>query len=368
MNNKILYPTSSELKDVLFDSVLHSELMSFLRSKGIYYFNTSREDAAMLTSRLLLDADSLARLRQYAYRTTTKSLLSGFTLVSDSFFDLNSIYETLQEKEVLKKDGYHLKTLYKISNKKYGGSIVYQKRKPGKNTFLKYEERDISFVMESLSEKHWQVEIDGESSTDGKVIQQMFGAAVKGKEITMEEILFDNLSDDNKRTLFDRLVKEGLGNEWAIEDVLRLTLKKPKSQIEEEDDDEKSADSDGKKETVEDVKEATKEQLTGIAQAILEGKNLRENKFVHLAEEGGYVFSSMTYLFERKKDNCHLKLRAEFKGSPKIFEVSLEGFSRTATDAEDDVVTELTEEQNYAFRSTFWNAAKKIYNELKSKG
>ena len=321
----------------------------------------------MLTSRLLLDAYNLNRIRQYAYRATNKSLLSGFTMVSESFFELNSIYESIQEKEVLKKDGYQLKSLYKISNQKYGGSIVFRKRKPGKNAFLKYEERDISFVMEALSKNNWQVEIDGENSADGKVIQHMFGAAVKGKEIKIEEILFDNLSDDNKIILFDRLAKEGLGKEWFIEDVLRLTLKKPKPQMDENIDEERVEETEEKKETVEEEKEATQEQLSGIAKAILEGKNLRENKFVHLAEDGGYVFSSMTYLFERKKDNFHLKLRAEFKGSPKIFEVSLEGFSRTVTVPEDDMLTELSEKENFEFRSNFWNVAKKIYNELKTK-
>lgn len=368
MNSKTIYPTSGELRDVLFDNVRHTDLLNFLRSRGVYYFNTSKEDAAMLSSRLLFDGDALEQLRQSAYRASQKSLLSGFSLVSDSFFELNSIYESIQDREVLKKDGYHLKSLYKIGDKKFGGSITFRKRRPGKNAFLKYEERDIFFRMEEISKKNWQVEIDGENSTDGKVIQQMFTVAVKGKEIKMEEILFDGLSDEDKRNLFDRLVKEGLGKEWKIEDVLRLTLKKPKSQTEEDTEEEDTIDAEGKENKAkEEVKEATQEQLSGIAQAILEGKNLRENKFVHMAEEGGYVFSSMTYMFERSKDNCHLKIRAEFKGNPKIFEVSLEGFSKTPGDAEDDVVVELTEEQNYEYRSQFWNAAKKIYNELKKK-
>ena len=367
-SSKTIYPSSGELRDVLLDNVRHSDLLSFLRSRGVYYFNSSKADAAMLSSRLLLDGDALEQLRQNAYRNSQKSLLSGFSLVSDSFFDLNSIYETIQEKEVLEKDGYHLKSLYKIGDKKFGGSITFRKRRPGKNAFLKYEERDIFFRMEEISKKNWQVEIDGEYSTDGKVIQQMFTAAVKGKEIKMEEILFDALSDEDKRNLFDRLVKEGLGKEWKIEDVLRLTLKKPKHQTEEDTEEEDTIEPEEKENKVkEEVKEATQEQLSGIAQAILEGKNLRENKFVHMAEEGGYVFSSMTYMFERRKDNCHLKIRAEFKGNPKIFEVSLEGFSKTQGDAEDDVVSELTEEQNYEYRSQFWNAAKKIYNELKNK-
>jgi len=368
-DNKIIYPRFNELRDVLSDSVLHSELMDFLRSKGIFYFNSSLKDAAMLTSRLLFSAGDLEVIRQYAYRTSQKSLLSGFTLVSESFFDLNSIYETIQEKEVLKKDGYHLRTLEKLGDKKFRGRIVYRKRKPGRNEFLKIEERSINFSMEALTEKQWQVEIDGESSADGKVIQQMFTMAVKGKDIKMEEILFDALSDADKITFFNRLVKEGLGDEWVIEDVLRLTLKKPKSQTEEsEEPDENASKGDEKKEAKdEEVKEASKEQLSGITQAILEGKNLRENKFVHLAEEGGYVFSSMTYMFVRSKDNSHLKIRAEFKGNPKIFEVSLEGFSRTATDAGDDMVMGLSEEDNRKYRSRFWNAAKKIYLDLYTK-
>lgn len=354
-DKKIIYPSSNELKDVLFDSVKHSELMSFLQGRGVFYLNTSREDAAMLTSRLLLDADGLETIRQFACNTSNKSLLSGFTMVADSSFELNSLYDTILDREVLKKGGYHLKTLSKIGDSKFEGNIIYQKRRPGKNVFLKYEERDISFTMERHADNNWQVEIDGENSNDGKVIQQMFMVATKEKGVKVEEILFDGISNEDKISFFDRLAKEGLDEQWIIKDVLRLTLKKPKPQAEETTEEEKEGEE----------KEATQEQLSGIAQAILEGENLRENKFVHLAEKGGYVFSSMTYLFERKADNCHLKIRAEFKGSPKIFEVSLEGFSQTVTDAEEGVVAQLSPKQNYQLRSAFWNAAKKIYNELR---
>lgn len=215
-----------------------------------------------------------------------------------------------------------------------------------------------------LSDKLWQVETDGENSTDGKVIQQMFSTAIRGKEIKVDEILFDNLSDSTKIEFFDRLAKEGLSTEWSIVDVLRLTLKKPKAQTELSEDDEDDVATAEREAEKEEVKEATKEQLSGIAQAILEGKNLRENKFVHMAEEGGYIFSSMTYLFERSKDGSHLKLRAEFKGNPRIFEVCLEGFSKADMKAEDDVVTGLSVEENYEYRSTFWNSAKRIYSEL----
>ena len=366
-DNTKFYPTPNELRDVLRDSVRHTELLNFMRSKGVFFLNASHEDAASLASRHVFDGKGIEQLRKYAYRATHKSILSGFTMVSDSFFDLESVYNTIREKEVLKKDGYKLNYLYNTGSKKYGGSVVFTKRKPGRNAFLRYEERTINFTMETLSDKLWQVETDGENSTDGKVIQQMFATAVRGKEIKVDEIMFDNLPDASKIVFFDRLAKEGLGSEWSIVDVLRLTLKKPKAQKESSEEEEEDVATAERGTEKEEVKEATQEQLSGIAQAILEGKNLRENKFVHMAEEGGYIFSSMTYLFERSKDGSHLKLRAEFKGNPRIFEVCLEGYSKADMEAEDDVVAGLSDEENYEYRSAFWNSAKRIYSELTTK-
>lgn len=364
----ISYPNSNELRDVVNESVKQSELLSFLRKKGIFYLNASHEDSAMLTSRLLLDGDDLNEIRRYAYKNVNKSLLSGFTLESNSIFDLESVYNTIRERETFKKEGYKLKALYKVGGKtkEFGGSVEYRRFRPGRTAFLKEEKHEISFRIKELSKKQWQVEVDGESSSDGKAIQKLFTMAVRGKDITIEELRLDSLSNAKTITFFDRLVKEGLDNEWAIEDILRLTLRRSKDKNEQDEVIEEESDATSEEEREVEVKEAPKEQLSGISQAILEGKNLRENKFVRMAEEDGYLFASMTYMFERKKDNSHIKLRAEFKGNPKIFEVSLESFSKPDSDLSDGDTVDLTDDQNYQYRTIFWNNAKKIYNELVS--
>lgn len=230
---------------------------------------------------------------------------------------------------------------------------------------MKEEKHEISFRIKALSKKKWQVEVDGESSNDGKAILKLFSMAVRGKNIAIDELRLDSLSNANTITFFDRLVKEGLDKEWAIVDILRLTLRRSKDKNENEEEVEDENETHGGDETKnEDVKEAPKEQLSGISQAILEGKNLRENKFVRMAEEDGYLFASMTYMFERKKDNSHMQLRAEFKGNPKIFEVSLESFSKTGNEQTDGDTMDLTDDLNYHYRTLFWNNAKKIYKEL----
>lgn len=362
------YPNSYELKDVINESVKQSELLTFLRKKGIFYMNASHEDSSMLTARLLLDGDDLNNIRVYAYKNVNKSLLSGFTLESHSVFDLESVYNTIREKETFKKEGYKLKALYKVGGKtkEFGGSVEYRRLRPGKTAFLKEEKHEISFRIKELSTKQWQVEVDGESSGDGKAIQKLFSMAVRGKDITIDELRLDGLSNANTISFFDRLVKEGLNNDWVIEDILRLTLRRSKDKIEQAEENNEEMDTANENDESGDVevKEAQQEQLSGISQAILEGKNLRENKFVRMAEEDGYLFASMTYMFERKSDNSHIQIRAEFKGNPKIFEVSLESFSKLGTDTSSDDGVDLSEEQDYQYRTLFWNNAKKIYNEL----
>lgn len=366
-DTNINYPYSNELRDVINESVKQNELLDFLRKKGIFYLNASHEDSSMLTARLLLDGNDLNEIRHYAYKTVNKSLLSGFTLESKSIFNLESVYNTIRDKETFKKDGYRLKALYKIGKKgnEFGGSVEYRRLRPGKTAFLKEERHEISFRIKELSKEKWQVEVDGESSSDGKAILKLFSMAVHGKDIVINELRLDGLSNTNTITFFDRLVKEGLDMEWAIVDILRLTLRRSKDKNENEDEfKDEDETSEGEKTQNEEVKEAPQEQLSGISQAILEGKNLRENKFVRMAEEDGYLFASMTYLFERKKDNSKMQLRAEFKGCPKIFEVSLESFSKAETDKIDDDTVDLTDDQNYYYRTLFWNNAKKIYQEL----
>lgn len=70
---------------------------------------------------------------------------------------------------MFKKEGYKLKTLYKVggNTKEFCGSVEYRRFRPGRTAFLKEEKHEISFRIKELSKKQWQVEVDGESSSDG---------------------------------------------------------------------------------------------------------------------------------------------------------------------------------------------------------
>ena len=355
------YPNSYELSDVIKDYVRQTDLLAFLRSKGIFYFNASHEKSSELTSHILFDAEEINRIRKIAYRENHNYILSGVTFVSDSTFNLEDLYNNIREEEKYLKFGYNLKSLLRIADNQYEGCIEYTRKRIGKTTFLKYELHEISFKIIKLSDFEWRLEIDGDSSNDCIEIQKLFSKIVKDQNIKYKELNITSLTVDQTILFFDRLAKEGLDGQWEIKDILRLTLKNNRNDNKESNEIESSENEDEQND-----KEATKEQLTGISQAILEGKNLRENTFVHHAEKSGYLFSSMTYQFEHKENNCQLKIRAEFKGNPKLFEVSLESCSIPSDDNDLSNINSITitEEQNYKIRSQFWNSALSIYMDL----
>lgn len=358
---KITYPDANDLITILIESVRRSDLVRFLSSKGVFYYNASTEDLAHKTASMILDYEDLEQIRRFAYRNSNKNILSGFSLKSDCAFDIADIYSAIRDKGVLKTDGYELRSISKVvtddkTKIQYKGSVTYTSKKAGRMEFIRTEERDVSFVMKQNGDKNWQVEIDGGKSSDGKTIHKMLLQIVKGRNIFIDEIRIDNLSRKNTIEFFDRLTKEGLGSPWQIEDIAHITLKRDDKTDSNEDESDDASE-----------KEATEEQLSGITQAVLEGKNLRENSFVHHAEESGYIFTAMTYIFANTTAGNKLTFKAEFKGSPKIFEVCLENYQQNDIEKADfeDALSSLDEKENIEYRSMFWNNAKKIYDELK---
>lgn len=360
MTNKqpVKYPSPKDLEYILSDSVKKAALTAFLRKRGIFYFNTTQVDLARQLAFILWDAEALEEFRAMAYRASNKKILSGFSLSSSKPFELNQIYDTVREKGVLTPSGYKLNVISKKvkgNETTYEGTLSYTKNSAGRIAFIRTEERDASFTMKRVSEREWQVEVDGGKSNDGKAVLTMLENIVKDHEISMRTMRIDSLTKGQTIIFFDKLAKQGLSGEWIIEDVGRIYIKKEAGTKEAEDD---------TSETSEDSSEVTGEDLSGISNAILEGQNLREHEFVRKAEAAGYAFTSMTYLFSNKKTGAKVKLRAEFKGSPKIFEVALEDYALPNTNDDNGFSSELDnleDKENMRIRSEFWNNAQSIY-------
>lgn len=194
---KITYPDANDLITILIESVRRSDLVRFLSSKGEFFYNASTEDLARKTASMILDYEDLEQIRRFAYRNSNKNILSGFSLKSDSAFDIADIYSAMRDKGTLKTDGYELRSISRIltddkASVQYKGSVTYTSKKAGRMEFIRTEERDVSFVMKQNADSNWQVEIDGGKSSDGKTIHKMLQRIVKGKNIFIDETCWRN--------------------------------------------------------------------------------------------------------------------------------------------------------------------------------
>lgn len=236
----------------------------------------------------------------------------------------------------------------------FKGKLDYEIRRPGRIQFMDKETGSCEFYMFETKNNEWQVEVDGTRSSDGKEVQKLFTQLVD-KSITRIHVLdIDCLKDKQTIEFFDEIIKRGLPDEWKFQDVVALTFRRGRDEVEENIENE-------------DEEKSKTTPLTGIRQAILEGGNLRDNEFVHKFEENGCIFSAMTLEYQNASTPETIHIRAEFKGSPKIFEVSIVNiFENEGLEAKKEQ-SSLSVKKNLEVRTAFWNNARIIYNEIVSK-
>lgn len=352
------YPDEYELTEACVNFIKRRTLNDFMQGNGIFVINGSSEDCAKLLSHSVWQKNSIEEIRDNAYRQNIKTTLSGFVIKSSaSDFSLQELYEDVRDNDkITLKKGYKLGSLTRVESSSgaiiYKGRLDYSIKRPGRISLLDCEESSCEFFI-TENEDYYQVEVDGTRASDGKEVQSLFSQITDHSTTEIKSLNIDLLTDRQTIEFFDMLISNGMSSDWRLTDVAALTFKQGRNQ---EDDEE---DSDDNNEGSDDSN-----VLTGIKQAILEGKNLREDAFVKKFENDGCIFTAMTLEFQHKSEPLIVQIRAEFKGNPKIFEVSVvDSFKIEGTNAT-RIQEPLTQERNLNLRSLFWNNAHAIFQNI----
>jgi len=345
------YPTRYELVETL-STLTRAFLNDFAQERGLFMTNVTQPQLVEQLANLFLENSDLEKIRNEAYQRKTQHAISGFMVNSPKIdFDLRSIYQTIFEggPQRIGQD-FTAPRLVDKEEKIYKATYTYRRIKPGRIEFLQDEVTSFDFFMQDKGDGTWQVEVDSSRSTDSKELQALLQTGLRD-DVELEELEQKFLTTELSIKFFDELVKSGMSADWKIADIKHLTIRKGND--DDPDDEEKTTE----------VKE---EDLVGISQAILQGKNLRENRFVRQCVKDGYRFNAMTYEFHHVKKPDILVIKAEFKGRPKVFEVSIVGASEhIGIELTPNPVT-LPPMTNRIIRSDFWNNAKIIYNAIRT--
>lgn len=369
MANKFAYPSSYELQEILGHIADRSFLDRFAQRRGVFITNVRQEELSKELSNLFFDNDDLEQIRKEAYRGDVSHNLSGFVVKKKERkeFSLVTVYEKLVEEGKYGK-GIIPSTLTKITTTAggedydYKGSIEYTKARPGRIEFLQDESHSFEFYFKELPGGDWKVEIDCGNSNDMVVLKDILSKGLTMGVHDMDILDQTKLTTEQTITFFDALAKRGLNpKEWDFEHVAHLTIKRERKPLgkrdpeltedEDSDDDEKDFDSDA-------------DELVGITQAILKGKDIREDPFVKNCVEQGYRFHSMTYRYTGKKTPLTVHIQAEFKGRPKVFEVGIKMVKASTGTRRTKSATTLSDAEDRKLRSAFWNNSRNTYTDV----
>lgn len=340
-----IYPTKYELVEVLSTITNRGFLNEFAQSRGIFITNTDTTALAHEVANLFLDNQDLEAIRREAYQSNNSHALSGFVVKSpDKGFDLRTNYQWIfdQGKQKLNQ------TITQLSKVKgtniYKGNVEYLKKRAGRMEFLQDETSQFDFYIEEIGPGNWQVQVDGTRSTDLRELKDLFEEVIKTDTavLTIDQSL---LNTESSILYFDKLATGAMSSDWNFKTVVQLTLRK--------------GNEDG------DTKEVTStDELGGITKAILQGEGLRENKFVTASVESGYRFNAMTYEFHHSKEPFVLKIKAEFKGRPKVFEVTIDDYEEILGTGLSRNKLTIPNSYSMQIRSGFWNASKTIFDTI----
>lgn len=364
MLNEHKYPSQYELEEVLTSITNRSFLNAFAQGKGIFITNISHKQLASEISNYFLDEKDLETIRREAYQININHTLSGFLISSkDKTFSLKKVYDNIFENS-RQKEGQRLTQLIKLNtvDNQFKGSIEYNKKRAGRIEFLQDEISSFDFYLKEQQEGIWLVEIDCNRSTDTRELKELFLNNILKSSYEIETIDQDALTTELTITFFDNIAKNSMANEWNFLDVKHLTLRKGKDIDSPLEDDAIIENEESETSEIKELEET--EELIDITQAILQGKNLRENSFVKQSVKSGYRFTAMTYEFQHKISPHIIQIKAEFKGRPKVFEVSIINYEQLLGLAQMRQNISLSPSENRSMRSDFWNKSKSIYEEL----
>lgn len=343
MKNK--YPTRYEIYEALMMTSA-SFIKIFSQRLGLFVTNSNQEVIASEISKIFLEEEDIELIRLEAYQQKVNHSLSGFTVTSSNKeFSLEKNYNWILKDAKFKTD-IVLNSLKKEGDDVYKGSYSYKRKKPGRIELLQNEENSFDFYLKNLGEGTWSVEIDSTRSTDLKELMELFQPTLRKDEAKVEVLDEKFLNTKSSIEFFDALSKFGKHDNWELVEITHVSIRK---NIED------------------DSEEVEQKDLDGISQAIIEGRNLRDNQFVTNAVSSGFSFAAMTYEFENTSKPVSFQIRAEFKGRPKVFEITILKYNTTLGTEKRKVESSLPSKENFSLRSQFWNFSKEKFSQLKNK-
>jgi len=363
------FPTSYDVQQAMtFHTTSFDELRQFMQSLGIICTGNGKSAIAEFASNVLFEHQNYIRLRDISQGAEKSTSVSGFSIsgtmpiaADDLINDMSNIGRRLnqEETEYIRRGAT---IVQKLSTPIWDGRSIrleyeYHRLITGRVELIQRVETKVELVLEPVSPKTWRVRCYPQANQDVDALEKLFSRTSSNSYETFK-ISLELFTHEQRIRFFDTILDYYRAHsEWQIQEVTGITVRQPGKGHEisllgnEIEDESEEAET-----------EASPDDLLSITQAVLEGSNLRTNRFVKDCERQGFYFPSMTLSLNNRNTSEAIQVTIRFKLKPLMFEVILNDMKENTEMGEIDAAFSL--ERQKEILKEFWDIAHQVWQSL----
>ena len=355
------YIPNDEFRKTIEDKLISGQaLKSILKTKRILPICTNNDSLANLVYKFFFGSELMTQIRdvmnfeQNNLKSTMMNVIPNYG-EKEEFIDSFSELLVKSNLQRLPNSKYRLKNIDKKEDS-ISLQFSYDKFQKGKVELVSHKEVILDVEILATDDDEYRVSVLHEGISDSKqffdFLERLSIANGKERNFYLKRITLSRLIKNNKVEFFDKFGKE-THNDWKLIDITNITVNKNERCVEGEESDD---DNEGEVKQTEAAG-----TLTGISSAILTGDKLLNNDFVKECMLQGFIFSSMRYKFEHKKEPLTIQIDVSFKQT----DLKINMVKSTITEDDgNDYISSLSPNQQTKIINYFQNKAYKIYCDL----
>lgn len=294
------YPKKYSIRKVIEEHLSTKDTKEFLKVRGILALCNSKKDLAKTGGDYYLNQKDYADLKGRMDVEQNYKKSGRISFQKEHLESLQESFEALGNRCINKEDNTKL-TVSKNADGSAKILLTYDEYKPSMIDLLDITTRQVEIKLNTHGD-NCSLDFDMQAAGDYKKVKELtMYIADNDEDITFEfqEISLNKLKKSNRIELFEKFFK-AIGEPWELVEIKKLKVKR--------DSAEKKIDAD---------------QLAGINSAVLDGDNLKENKFVKSTLDKGFYFSMASMRLNHITSNKFIDLVIDFKTRPEMCEVKI---------------------------------------------
>ncbi|HDR7910986.1 TPA: hypothetical protein QCY05_000062 [Bacillus wiedmannii] len=294
------YPKKYNVRKVIEEHLSTKDTKEFFKMRGILAICNTKKDLAKIGGDYYLSQKDYADLKGRMDVEQNYKKSGRISFQKEHLKSLQASFEAFGNRCINKDDNTKL-TVSKNADGSSNILLTYDEYKPSMIDLLDVTTRQVEIKLNTHGE-NCSLDFDMQAAGDYKKVKELITyIAANDEDIKFEfqEISLNKLKKSNRIELFERFFR-AIDNPWELVEIKKLKVKR--------DSTEQKIDAD---------------QLAGINSAVLDGDNLKENRFVKSTLDQGFYFSMASMRLDHISSNKFIDLVIDFKTRPEMCEVKI---------------------------------------------